>query len=466
MPSGLAGCDLNPCGEGLCIDLEDGSVPSYTCQCSSGWLKDSHGSCSVRQPEDPCEEAECGRGECVENDRAPKGFFCECEDGWRLDEQGSCLAQTTSCEPNPCRNDGRCNAGDDGPGSFQCECPDGFFGDHCQQVEVRGPCAEEDPCGDGACVEDAESSSGFSCSCYPGFSRDASGECRVPVNNQGEASCFDGELNGQETGIDCGAGGPSGGFECSLCGPGFGCESSDNCEEGLVCRNRTLSCGPATQPPGVYLQLQGLEIRGVSPVQFREVLQVPFTAKMAKRTGAADVTIDRITEGPPAGSARRGLGGFRQHGARARSTQASAVAVEIDFTLQFEPAANSFEVERATRAYISSDPNIGGNGLLEDLQAAVPALATELELAAGGVRVQSEVLAEERVEGVQGAGGPQAPSGRDGDGGNGASTGVIVGAVIGAIVVAGALVAGGLMLWGQQTGNGPFGNMAAKAKGY
>ena len=78
---------------------------------------------------------------------------------------------------------------------------------------------------------------------------------------EAKPTCTDGELNGLETGIDCGFDSST----CSLCSAGFGCLTSSNCDEGLVCAGDEFVCVLAEQEAGAYVEVEDLELSGVSP---------------------------------------------------------------------------------------------------------------------------------------------------------------------------------------------------------
>lgn len=131
--------------------------------------------------------------------------------------------------------------------------------------------------------------------CDFGYLRDPSGHCTIVSSADAEPTCEDGVKNGAETGIDCGF---AEAVVCGLCGQGQACDSSANCESGLICRQGSATCGRASKPAGTYVTVRDVVVRGVSPKQFLEVLQEAFVESVKNRTGALEVTIDSVTQAP------------------------------------------------------------------------------------------------------------------------------------------------------------------------
>lgn len=179
-----------------------------------------------------------------------------------------------------------------------CKCPDGFSGDLCQVVEL-GPC-EGEPCGPGVCFGDRASPSGYKCSCDPRYGPSDTGTC-VPLpqppddgTTTMEPTCSDGEMNGQESDVDCGSVDLVQQGMCPLCDVGQGCDSESNCAKGLVCRERLGTCGPGVQHTGLWVEVEKLVVQGVSVGQFMEVLVDLFMASLRVRLRCEDVAVNRV----------------------------------------------------------------------------------------------------------------------------------------------------------------------------
>lgn len=393
--------------------------------------------CTQSIPQHPCMSSSCSNGTCIVNFKAPGAFYCDCMDGWGLDAGGSCTVQKGPCDPNPCRHDGSCTERQDG--GFECACPDGKEGNRCERIVVRGVCASQ-PCGDkGLCLEDSTSSRGLTCMCDPGYESVGDAECRAAEST---ASCSDGIMNGEESDVDCGSV-SAGGDSCALCGAGSRCISAENCGAGLICREQWSTCGPAEQPVGMYVGASGLQLLGVSVSQFRAVLEEPFKERIMERLACDEVIIERVRQ-PSQGGGRRVMslaGPFRVQ----RSLQgmdSSSLGVEVDFSMRFAAAKDEFEAQLASAAYLRSEPQQGGNGLLEDLQAAAPVLATRMHVAADSVEVASELVVEARVvasvpSSAQPSPSAAAESPSDDDSKGGISAFAIVGIAAAILVMAG-----------------------------
>lgn len=189
---------------------------------------------------------------------------------------------------------------------------------------MSGPCAGSSGgiCGSGVCSDSRATARGFACHCNAGWLKDlGTGACSVEVAANASPSCSDGTINGRETGLDCGyvAADVEGG-SCRLCGSGFGCDSTSNCDDQLVCSSSSQTCVPAVRLAGSYIEVKALRITGVTPAQFMNVLAEAYLAKVVERTGAAGAFIVAVREIPAAASASSGR----------RSQAGTAVGVEVD----------------------------------------------------------------------------------------------------------------------------------------
>jgi len=176
-------------------------------------------------------------------------------------------------------------------------------------------------------------------------------------------------------------------------------------------------------------------VSGVTKVQFLAMLAVPFKEQLIAVTGAVDATITRVVqiggEEPAAGSTlRRQMQFVRQ--------LATGVSVEVDVRLQLASTASMQAAEETTRLYILGTLPAGGNGLLEDLQAAAPALAEDIEVDSTSIGVITEELTEDATVEVVSSAEPVDPGtedvSTDGDGEGGGNGGAIAGAVIGSLL--------------------------------
>lgn len=119
-------------------------------------------------------------------------------------------APVPTCEPNPCRNEGRCVEESD---SYTCECLEGFSGSDCEITNVP---SEPNPCLNGG-VNTGEGDT-VMCDCPEGYSGE---NCEIvlpcepnPCRNGGECKSV-GDANEQQFECDCANGfsGPT----CSTC---------------------------------------------------------------------------------------------------------------------------------------------------------------------------------------------------------------------------------------------------------
>ena len=122
----------------------------------------------------------------------------------------------------------------------------------------------------------------------------------------------------------------------------------------------------------------------------------------------------------------------------------SATSIEIDLSLRFSESTDASAAKATVQSYVSSDASQGGNGLLEDLQAAAPALASRLQVDASATQFESEVLAvDTSVTDVsetavsEGGDGPSVEDESEGDGDAEEDSGVggLIGGAIGGIIV-------------------------------
>jgi len=75
--------------------------------------------------------------------------------------------------------------------------------------------------------------------------------------------------------------------------------------------------------------------------------------------------------------------------------QGGAGGISIDSSLRFRADQDAFAAQQKVSAYVDSAPTSGGNGLLEDLQAAAPAIASRITVDTSAVTFQEEVLTED-----------------------------------------------------------------------
>ncbi len=114
---------------------------------------------SVPEPMSSCDPNPClNEGECVEVDG---GHACLCPAGFRGDE---CETDVDDCASAPCQNGSMCV---DGVDTYTCECEIGFKGRHCE--ENRDDCTPN-PCKNGGFCRDGVAD--YTCQCLDGFSGD------------------------------------------------------------------------------------------------------------------------------------------------------------------------------------------------------------------------------------------------------------------------------------------------------
>ncbi|RXG52390.1 Fibrillin-2 [Armadillidium vulgare] len=161
-------CILNPsiCGEGACVDTDDG----YECSCYPGF---SNTALDQRCKDiNECQLGMCRGGYCT-NTRG--SFHCRCPQGFDLSSDGQTCIDIDECAENAriCLA-GRCENLD---GSYRCACDDGYThvtdGSFCTD---KDECAETGMCDHGQCINMDGS---FKCVCQPGYTLSPSGKTCV-----------------------------------------------------------------------------------------------------------------------------------------------------------------------------------------------------------------------------------------------------------------------------------------------
>lgn len=348
---------------------------------------------------------------------------------------------------------------------FVCACADPlrFYGDTCEQVRQVGACASS-PCGMGLCIGSQESMGEFECVCDSGYVANGAGVCQLAGSGGAPTLpvCSDGIQGGEETDIDCGT------TECGGCEAGLVCTSDASCASDLVCAEETLTCAAASRPAGVYVTLTGIKVNGVSKAQFLAVMLEPFTESLRSVTGAEAVTITGVrTMADPASQGRRLR---RVTGRRLDDSNSGAVGIEVDAEIRFAAGTSAEEAQARAIGYVQGSPAAGGNGLQDDLVAAVPALGSRVEVDSGAVQLEGEELEEESATASVGRpGGEDDDEGVDGDGGGGGGSngGAVAGAVIGSLVAVG-LVAGGayyMLVYRKKSSAGKWDKIADQRSG-
>ncbi len=201
-------------GAGTC-SLEAGRVTcaceaAYTgasCEsCATGYHRDAGGACVVDEDceaTDPCDRGTCDDAGGVIRCICAMGYageLCdECADGYREDDSGACVL-VQECDPTACNGRGAC---DDTGGVVTCACDAGYTGPRCASCATGfhrdatdacvadERCADRDPCGAfGTCVDatgeiecvcDVGYAGELCDACYPGYVRNASGVCIIPL---------------------------------------------------------------------------------------------------------------------------------------------------------------------------------------------------------------------------------------------------------------------------------------------
>ncbi|EFO96604.1 CRE-GLP-1 protein [Caenorhabditis remanei] len=181
---------------GDCVHLPDRTP---VCQCKQGFIGHK---CEQACPPGfggydcklPLNRPNCSRfnGTCFNDGRCINGF-CKCPPGFvgdRCERNWTSVDPylSTSCEFNPCMNNGRCVDVGDG---YACICPPGFYGPDCDGLLQCAPTT----CANGGICSVGKRS--LSCSCPLGFSgeycevRDGLDCSRKPCLNGGFCEAFD-----------------------------------------------------------------------------------------------------------------------------------------------------------------------------------------------------------------------------------------------------------------------------------
>ncbi len=220
-------CMSNHCDDGICKakvkvsctdDKKNGDETDVDCggscgKCAADMDCDTDSDCIS----DNCEDGICKvKASCTDGEQSDDetdvdcGGSCnKCADDMHCDTNSDCMSD--NCEEGTCK--AKANA----------SCTDGEQGDDETDVDCGGSCnkcADDMHCNtDSDCVSD---------NCEEGT-------CKAKT----EASCTDGEKNGDETDVDCGG-------SCDKCAENMHCDASsdclsDNCEEG-TCKIKVDPC--------------------------------------------------------------------------------------------------------------------------------------------------------------------------------------------------------------------------------
>jgi len=236
----IEACESNPCvNSGTCFEAnaiippglarQDGSVPSFTCQCRPGFVGSR---CETRIDEctnNPC--SPIGTASCVNLDNGI-GFECVCSPGFTGE---FCETNINECSSSPCLNGATCT---DQVNGFTCSCPPGWTGSRCEKD--IGLCST-DPCLNGArCVDLFQD---YFCVCPSGTDGK---RCQTSPQRCIGSPCMNGgTCSDFGSGLNC---------SCPALGrfSGVGCQHVlDPCGEGSACKNGA-TCVHLTESPDDY----------------------------------------------------------------------------------------------------------------------------------------------------------------------------------------------------------------------